>query len=176
ATRPGLANVESLASAALLSLQRGELDAALGHLSAATALAEQPEPYLESVRSLVLVAAGDLERGVEAAEVTLSLPGVSYLDGAVASLALALATLREGDVEGCLAMLHSTRLSVDVTDDRVAQLIIRIAELQVRDRCDLPADEIRWVVAERVDELGADLAGWRQAISLGLGALAGDTR
>jgi hypothetical protein len=170
----GLATHESLASVGLLALQFGDPDRALAVLTEAADLFPGVHPYLTSALALARCATGDMAGAAEAAEAVLNAAGVTYLDAITATVAAASARARGEDVEGALSLLASARISADATDDRVAQLVVRLAELEIRDIAGMPADELRWLVSERLGDLGADLVGWRRAIRLALGvSLAG---
>jgi tetratricopeptide (TPR) repeat protein len=165
----GVSAREAPASWALLALQDGDGERArllLDHPGARGA-------YADSVRALALCATGEIDEARRAADAAVIEPGVTYLDVVIASLARACALARAGSTDLALAALVEARVGADATDDKVAQLLVRLAELEVRLAATLPSDDLIWFVDERIADLGADPAGWRRAIRLALGSSVG---
>jgi class 3 adenylate cyclase/tetratricopeptide (TPR) repeat protein len=159
-----LGDSDRLVVVGMQRLQDGHLDDALDLL----ALAAEPRegtpsrPYALCGLTLAMAAAGRDESALELAEQVDGLARSTYLDRAYARLAAALVGVRRGDGEA-IASLDALVGSVDATDDRVLQGVVRMARAQALHA--LGDDRAEAAIAEvdvQLADLGVSLGGWRR--------------
>ncbi|MBI2708881.1 MAG: AAA family ATPase [Actinobacteria bacterium] len=159
-----------LATVALARLQTGDVDGARAALATIGA-PHDGRPYHLCARALVAAAVGDGDGVRRIAERLPGLAATTYLDLAFARIAVALVAARDGDAASATTALAACRAPVDSTGDRVTQALVRLAEVIVRRRLGDPgADAAGAALEDRLDVLGADLAGWSTAFGLATGA------
>ncbi len=147
-----LGSVESAATLALASLQTGGRP-------------DAPEPggraFGFAVVALVEAVRGDLAATVRAADAVPDCEEATFLDLALADVAAGLALVRAGRVEEGRARVTAARTSLDATDDRVGQGMVRLAGAVSAEAAGLES-----ALAERADaaislaRIGLVSAGW----------------
>jgi class 3 adenylate cyclase/tetratricopeptide (TPR) repeat protein len=154
---------------AMAHLQAGQLDEAVGQLRPMV----EPDPvtaspYAVASLALALVVAGDDAAGIELGGLVGTDPRATYMDRAVASMAIALAQARTGDPDAADRLAEAVD-SVERTDDVVARAVMRLAHASVlselgRDDATAASDAAEL----RLGELGLDAPGWRTVMRLAL--------
>lgn len=173
-------------SVGVARLQLGDVHAAAAELlalmDAGVSGEGQPvgEVAPESVGPLamVLAAVGRVDDAVDLAGAPLDPERATYLDRAMAQVALGLALTRRGgpdDHDHARRALVEARALVDATQDRLGQAVIRLAEVHAqRAWLDPQAPEAERLVNGRLEALGVEAAGWSTAFAAVLGEAAGD--
>ncbi len=156
---------DQVVASAMHALQCGQLDAAR------TALAglDDDRGYICAGRALLAAVAGDVDGARSAARGVVDRPH-TYLDLVYAHMADSVALARSGSIDEARAVLITAMESVDETDDRIAQALVRLTDAFVAEaagRDDAPA--ARRVAEERLATLGIAADGWRALLSNALG-------
>jgi class 3 adenylate cyclase/tetratricopeptide (TPR) repeat protein len=164
-------DTERATTLGLLRLQQGDAAGGLTVLEAVTTrLRPHVDPNVESARALALVAAGDPDAALAAADVVDGHERASYLDGVMAGISRGLALARRGERAAATAAFDQTLAAADATEDRVSQALVRLADAAAASATGGTDAAARRDEAEaRFAELGVEAAGWRQAFSLALG-------
>lgn len=162
-----IVGVDQVAALALYHAQRGELAEA----HEAVAGDHGPRGYLDCARALVAAASGDGDGVVRAVE-RLERHPHTYLDRAWADVARALALATGGDVRQGRDVLARTAETVDATDDRLAQAIVRLADASLAEYGHHgDAASVRQVAEQRLQALGIEARGWRRLLRSALGVV-----
>ncbi len=154
---------------ALAHLQAGQLDEAVDQLR--PMVDSDPvtaSPYAVASLALALVVAGDDAAAVELGGLVGTDPRATYMDRAVASMALALAQARAGDADAADHLAVAVA-AVDGTDDVVARAVMQLAFASVL--LELGRDDAtaaRDAAELSLGELGLDATGWRTVMRLAL--------
>ncbi|MGH9119026.1 MAG: hypothetical protein ACRD0A_14440, partial [Acidimicrobiales bacterium] len=157
-------NREAAVAAGLLCLQAGEVGTARATLEhSATALGADA-PSLAAALALVRTADGDDEGARKAALAVDEAATATFADRVLALIAMGLLEAGAGDTGASRAALGRARQLADTTDDRLTQVLVRMAEARAAERLGEPADigEARAGLAE----LGLIDMGWDTAYRL----------
>lgn len=120
-----------------------------------------PAGNILSAYALVLAATGDSEGARAQAERVRALDGGSYLDHAMADLALACAHAAEGDAVAARAALASVDDRLSPTDDDLVKSIAQLARARVLEALGSDdASDALAVARAALAELSVDGAGW----------------
>jgi class 3 adenylate cyclase/tetratricopeptide (TPR) repeat protein len=161
----GLGAVELVVGRALVALQRGDADTADHALQAVVAGEGASSSFAVAALALTAAAAGRRDDVIELAARVEELPRATYLDRTTAGLARELSLAAAGDddaIEGFSGLVAT----VDETEDRCAQAVVRLGEALALDALGHPTAE--WALAEterRLDELEISAGGWRTAFA-----------
>jgi tetratricopeptide (TPR) repeat protein len=167
---PGLGSVEIAVGRALAEVQSGDAERGLALIEAVVRGDGAQSGFAHSAWALALAAAG---RGAEVPEVLEQLdglPATTYLDRVVARVAGELVLAAAGD-ESSVDAFTDVVATIDETEDRCAQAVVRLAEALALDSLGLPTAD--WALEEaerRLDELEITASGWRTAFGLVLAA------
>ncbi|CAN5821219.1 hypothetical protein BH23ACT2_BH23ACT2_19030 [soil metagenome] len=124
------------------------------------------DPNLVAARALMAAASGQGDAEASANEVT-DLAGSTYLDESVATLGAAVSALAEGRPADAVTWIEKARSTVGATDDRVAQMMVELAAVEVATTTGASdLTELRDGAERRVSALGLDPYGWRTAFAL----------
>lgn len=150
---------------ALAALQKGDGDHGgffLG-LNSSTSIDAVKEPEAGGPGALLLAAAGRPEEAERVARSTFDSQRATYLDLVMAEVALALVLAGGGDPAG-RGWAAEARSRADSTQDRLAQLMTRVALVAVTERLEDPGHEAAVADAERMRRLlGIRAEGWATA-------------
>jgi hypothetical protein len=161
----GLGAVELVVGGALVAMQRGDTDPADKALQAVVAGEGATSSFAAAALALTAAAAGRRDEVVELAARVEELPRATYLDRTTAGLARELSRAAAGEadaIEGFAGLVAT----VDETEDRCAQAVVRLGEALALDALGHPTAE--WALAEterRLDELEISAGGWRTAFA-----------
>ncbi|HKA84311.1 MAG TPA: adenylate/guanylate cyclase domain-containing protein [Acidimicrobiales bacterium] len=163
---------EHLVSRALLALQRGRPDEALGLLrELERAIGERGiVGYPGAVTALALAAAGRVDEALAAARVVEDDDRSTYLDRTWAGLAAGAVAARCGLRDVVDARFPELCAQVDATDDRIAQALARLGwamALEVLD--DRAAAPLLGEASDRFASLGVEPDGWAAVIRQAVG-------
>ena len=162
----GLGMVEIAVGRAMVDLQSGEIERATDALRAIVSADGAQSGFANSAYVIALAAAGESDDIAARVKRVGALPGTTYLDRAIASLGGELARAAGGD-EDAVAGLSELVATIDETEDRCAQAIVRLGEALALDSLGLPTAD--WALEEaerRLDELEITATGWRTAFTL----------
>jgi hypothetical protein len=147
-----LGSVESAATLALAAIQTGGRPAA-------------PDPggraFGFAVAAMVHAVRGDLPAALAAADAVPECEEATFLDSALGDVAAGLALVRAGRVEEGRARLDAARATLEATDDRVGQGMVRLACAVAAEAAGLDS-----ALSERADaaialaRIGLVAAGW----------------
>jgi hypothetical protein len=166
----GLGSVEIAIGRALADVQSGDPERAVAVLEDVVEGDGMRSGFAHSAWALALAAAS---RGAEVPSVLSrldALPSTTYLDRAIAQTAVELLRAGAGD-EDAVDGFTDLVATIDETEDRCAQTVIRLAEALALDALGLPTAE--WALEEaerRLDELEITGSGWRTAFTSVLAA------
>jgi hypothetical protein len=163
---------EHLVSRALLALQRGRPDEALGLLrELERAIGERGSVgYPGAVTALALAAAGRVDEALAAAQVVEDDDRSTYLDRSWAGLAAGAAAARCGLRAAVDARFPELCAQVDATDDRIAQALTRLGWAMALEVLDDPAAApLLAEASDRFASLGVDPDGWAAVIRQAVG-------
>jgi tetratricopeptide (TPR) repeat protein len=167
---PGLGSVEIGVGRAMTDIQQGDPDRAAEGLQSLVEGEGSKSGFARAALTFATAACGrggDVPRLLAEVE---ALPGSTYLDRAVARLGGELVRAAAGEEDAVVGFTELVA-TLDETEDRVAQAIVRLAEALALDALGLPTAE--WALDEaerRLDELEIDASGWRTAFRLVLAA------
>jgi tetratricopeptide (TPR) repeat protein len=120
-----------------------------------------PSGNILSAYALVLAANGDTAGARMQAGRVHALDGGTYLDHALAYLALACACAVDGDRDAALAALDGADQRLSPTDDELAKAVAELARARVLEALDAPsAADVLAVARAALTELSVDAAGW----------------
>jgi len=155
----------------LALLQLGKVDEALEHLAEIPDNAGVPSTYLDSTYGLALAAAGRPDEAIARVQTVFDDSRATYLDARTARLAAALAEVRRGDVAGADAWFGEAIGSVDATESRTSQAVVRLAQAIGHETLGTAAAVEMRVDAERaLADLGVHPTGWDTAFRLAAGS------
>jgi class 3 adenylate cyclase/tetratricopeptide (TPR) repeat protein len=163
---------EHLVSRALLALQRGRPDEALGLLrELERAVGERGRVgYPGAVTALALAAAGRVDDALAAAQAVEDDDRSTYLDRSWAGLAAGSAAARCGLRAAVDARFPELCAQVDATDDRIAQALARLGWAMALEVLDDPAAApLLGHATDRFASLGVDPDGWAAVIRQAVG-------
>ena len=163
---------EHLVSRALLALQRGRPDEALGLLrELKRAIGERGSVgYPGAVTALALAAAGRVDEALAAARVVEDDDRSTYLDRTWAGLAAGAAAARCGLRDAVDARFPELCAQVDATDDRIAQALARLGWAMALEVLDDPAAApLLAEASDRFASLGVEPDGWAAVIRQAVG-------
>jgi class 3 adenylate cyclase/predicted ATPase len=166
--RGGLGMVEIAVGRALAALHLGDVDHAVDALQRSVADEGARSGFAHSALAVAAAAAGRRAEMLDAIAAVDALPGATYLDVTTARLAGELARAAAGE-EAAVGGFTELVATVDETQDRCAQAIVRLAEALALDALGLPTAE--WALDEaerRLDELDIDASGWRTTFARAL--------
>jgi tetratricopeptide (TPR) repeat protein len=153
----------------LLSLQRGDLAGAAGHLGGDGE--HVTNPNLACGQALYAAAAGTGDAGALADRVR-SLLGATYFDRALAEVAAALEAVQAGRLADATERIAAARSLVAPTGDVVARAVVELAGAEVARRTGDPDAPHQLVEADRrFANLGIDPVGWVRIIELAVSAV-----
>jgi tetratricopeptide (TPR) repeat protein len=163
---------EQLVSRALLALQSGCPDEALGLLrDGRRAMGERAAVgYAGAVTALALAAAGRLDDADAAARAVEDDERSTYLDRMWAGLAAGAVAARRGEREDVEARFSELCARVDATDDRVAQALARLGWAMALRVVGHPEAAARMAQScARFAGLGIDPGGWEEVLGHAVG-------
>ena len=163
-----LGGADRLVALALFQLQSGDVGAAVETIDRVT----EERGYVDAGRALVAAVAGDTAGAFAHADLVESHTH-TYLDRAYAGIARAIACARSGAVDDARAALAETTSMLDVTDDRLAQAVVRLADAAIAESGRASdAASVRRIAEDRLAGLGVTAEGWRTLLSDALGVAA----
>ncbi|MEO6987088.1 MAG: adenylate/guanylate cyclase domain-containing protein [Aquihabitans sp.] len=168
-------------SQALLALQSGDLDRAGRHLdggqgstspASVVSVGQDTHANRVAVRALWQALAG--LPGADAAAARLDdLPGTTYFDRIMAQIAVAIEAAVNGRSDDARAAVDNARGLAAATDDRIAQLVVELAAVEVAQRADDPGQpELAARSLRLADALDIEPQGWTRLLALGRTATA----
>jgi class 3 adenylate cyclase/tetratricopeptide (TPR) repeat protein len=162
---------ERTTSLGLHRLQQGDVAGAAAILEAmAERLAPAIDPNLHSALALARVACDHLDAALVAADEVDAHPRATYLDRLTAGVARALAHARRSDDAASVAVFDQVRASVDATEDKVSQALVRLADATAAAARGGDDAAQRSAEAEaRLADLGIGDTGWRVAYHQAVG-------
>jgi tetratricopeptide (TPR) repeat protein len=168
---PGMGDVsgdERAATIGLIHLQRGDVDAALEVLQSWAADEDvDPAPNVLAILSLALVARGDANAALRAADRVHESARSTYLDLTHAYIAAGLAHARQDDTSEVIAAFSAARQLADGTGDVVAQAVVRLAEAHALAAVEATsARAVRREAERRLAGLTIKAEGWAAAFAL----------
>jgi class 3 adenylate cyclase/tetratricopeptide (TPR) repeat protein len=120
-----------------------------------------PSGNILSAYAMVLAANGDTAAARKQADRVHGLDGGTYLDHALAYLALACASAADGDREAALAALDGADQRLSPTDDALAKAVAQLARARVLEALGVPsASDVLAVARAALTELSVDGVGW----------------
>jgi hypothetical protein len=166
----GLSSVEIAVGRALAAVQSGDAGRGLALVEEVVAGDGARSGFAYSSLALALAAAGRGDEVPDALARLDGLPATTYLDRIVARVAFELVRAAAGD-ESSVEGFTDVVATIDETEDRCAQAVVRLAEALALEALGLPTSD--WALEEaerRLDELEITATGWRTAFGLVLTA------
>jgi len=154
----------------LALLQLGRVEEALQRLSEVPEMDGVPSTYLHSTLALALAAAGRPGEVIAHVDDVFADSRATYLDTRTAHVAAALAEVRRGDVEAADRWFADAIATVDASESRMSQAVVRLARAIGHEALGTPAAVELRVDAERaLEDLGVHPTGWDTAFRLAAG-------
>jgi len=151
-------------AAALLDLQRGDVDTARERLEEIVAgLGEAASGYAWSALALARAANGDGNGAEAAAGAATGLPTSTFADRVAAATARMLAAARNGDGDAADAALAEAKAELAGTDDRLSRGLLSLAAVRADAALGRP------VASGAGREIAADSPGWDTAYTIAAG-------
>jgi tetratricopeptide (TPR) repeat protein len=147
----------------LITLQRGDVDAALQQLESADHSVFGPYRRAFSVTAVALAyaAAGRPDDARRAATTAIEELNNTYLDRASAHAATGFAESQQGSLDGAEAAFARALAEVDATEDVLAQAVLRLAYGRALEALDAPlATPVLVDARGRLNAIGIPASGW----------------
>jgi tetratricopeptide (TPR) repeat protein len=165
-------DIERLVALGVAHLQNGRIDEAERCLRHAVSFDGEADasPYAMAGLALALAAAGCDDEVLELDKRVNQSARASYLDKGTAKLSALLVRARRGEADAA-SRFEAVVAAADSNDDLVAQAVARLTQAYGLGALGAPeAAEVRRDAERRLDHLGLDAPGWRNAIELILAA------
>jgi tetratricopeptide (TPR) repeat protein len=165
-------DIERLVALGVAHLQNGRIDEAERCLRHAVSFDGEADasPYAMAGLALALAAAGCDDEVLELDKRVNQSARASYLDKGTAKLSALLVRARRGEADAA-SRFEAVVAAADSNDDLVAQAVARLTQAYGLEALGAPeAAEVRRDAERRLDHLGLDAPGWRNAIELILAA------